>query len=67
MEEGTVISVIVTNESAIINAENVAMEIMDGIITITDGTTEIIKAIDLIITGAMAIMEMEIIGAIQAT
>ena len=67
MEEGTVISVIVTNESAIINAENVAMEIMDGIITITDGTTEIIKTIDLTITGAMAIMETETIGATRAT
>ena len=65
MEEGTVIIVIVTKESAIINAENVAMEIMDGIITITDGTTEIIKAIDLIITGA--IMEMETIGVTRAT
>ena len=65
MEEGTVIIVIVTKESAIMNAENVAMEIMDGIITITDGTTEIIKAIDLIITGA--IMEMETIGATRAT
>ena len=67
MEEGTVIIVIVTKESAIINAENVAMEIMDGIITITDGTTEIIKAIDLIITGAIAIMGMETIGATPAT
>ena len=65
MEEGTVIIVIVTKESAIINAENVAMEIMDGIITITDGTTEIIKTIDLIITGA--IMEMETIGVTRAT
>ena len=67
MEEGTVIIVIVTKESAIINAENVAMEIMDGIITITDGTTEIIKAIDLIMTGTIAIMEMETIGATPAT
>ena len=40
---------------------------MDGIITITDGTTEIIKTIDLIITGAIAIMGMETIGATPAT
>ena len=67
MEEGTVINVIVTKESAIMNAENVVMEIMDGTITITDGAMEIIKTIDLIITGAITIMEMETIGATRAT
>ena len=66
MEEGTVINVIVTKESAIMNAENVVMEIMDGTITITDGAMEIIKTIDLIITGAITIMEMETIGATRA-
>ena len=58
MEEDTVTNAIVTRESAITNAENVA------IITL-DGATEIITTIGQTIIGAMAIMET--IGAIQAT